>query len=107
MVLAFQLDHGIVANTSDPGAGNYGPLTKATLVEAHGRYDTIRNAELKAIEEQKALLISERNNWEKAYTIAKNQVQSFGTPKKGQSGSNVRSLQVFLRDTGYFKGKDT
>ena len=107
MVLAFQLDHGVVVNSTDPGAGNYGPLTKATLAEAHGRYDTIRNAELKAIEEQKALLIAERNNWEKAYTIARSQVQSFGSPKKGQSGSNVRSLQVFLRDAGYFKGKDT
>jgi hypothetical protein len=82
MIIEFQLDHGIIKNREDDGAGNYGPKTRAMLEGEHAKYITLRNAELEKIEAEKSALLSEKSNWEASYTVANQVVESIGTPKK-------------------------
>lgn len=70
MIIDFQMDHGIIQNISDPGAGNYGPLTQAKLATEHDHYSLLRDAELQKIEREKAVLISQKSEWEATYTSA-------------------------------------
>lgn len=82
MILAFQLDHKVIASEKDTGAGNYGPLTKAKLMEEYSRYQALREAEMKRIEAQKNLLISQNIEWTSNYKVTTATVLSFGSPKK-------------------------
>lgn len=103
MVVAYQKDHKIILSDSDDGAGVYGPRTRASLAEIHTQYLSLRNAELQKIEAEKALLISEKNEWENTYKSANQKVSSLGSPKKGEQGVHIRELQKTLKSTGYFK----
>lgn len=66
----------------------------------------LRDAEIEKIESEKALLISARNEWENNYQVASNKVSAIGTPKRGDSGNNIATLQSALKSKGYFKGKE-
>lgn len=82
MIITFQIDHGIIKNREDDGAGVFGPKTRAMLDKEHARYSELRDAELRKIEAEKAALLGERNAWENAYTLANQIVSKIGTPKK-------------------------
>lgn len=107
MITDYQIDHSIIKNSTEDGAGTYGPRTKASLSTVHAQYIILRNAELEKIEAEKALLISEKNEWEHTYNAANQKISSLGSPKKGEQGVHIRELQKTLKSTGYFKGKDT
>lgn len=77
MIIAFQLDHGIISNISDPGAGNYGPLTTAKLQEEYARYSSLKDSEMKRIEAERAQLVSENSAWATLVSRAENQVDAF------------------------------
>ena len=82
MIIDFQLDHGIITSASDPGAGNFGPLTQAKLATEHDRYALLKDAELQKIEREKAILISKKSEWEATYTSASQKISFFGGLKK-------------------------
>lgn len=82
MILDFQLDHKIISSPNDTGAGNYGPLTKAKLLEEHGKYVSLRDAEMKKIEDGKKALIAQNIEWTSTYKVVNEKVLSFGSPKK-------------------------
>ncbi|MDD2694155.1 MAG: peptidoglycan-binding protein [Candidatus Gracilibacteria bacterium] len=103
MILAFQLDHGVISSASDPGAGNYGPLTTAKLQEEYARYASLRDTEMKRIEKERAQMVSENSTWATLITRAETQVNQFGSPKRGEKGSHVRELQAFLQNSGYLR----
>lgn len=105
MILEFQLDHGIIKNKEDDGAGNYGPKTRAMLETEHAKYITLRNAELEKIEAEKAALLSEKDAWESSYTVANQVVESIGTPKKWDTGHHVLTLQKALKSAWVLKGR--
>ena len=107
MILDFQLDHKVIASEKDTGAGNYGPITKAKLLEEYSRYQALREAEMKRIEAQKNLLISQNIEWTSNYKVTTATVLSFGSPKKGEKGDHIKKLQLALKNTGYLKGKET
>lgn len=77
MIIAFQLDHGIISSLSDPGAGNYGPLTTAKLQEEYTRYSSLKDAEMKRIEAERAQLVSENSAWAVLLSRAETQVAAF------------------------------
>jgi hypothetical protein len=83
MIMEFQKDHGIIKASTDDGAGVYGPRTQASLAKEYSRYSTLREVELKKIEAEKALLISERNQWAGAYEKATEKIATLGSPKRG------------------------
>ncbi len=101
----FQIDHGIIKNREDDGAGNYGPKTRAMLESEHAKYITLRNAELEKIEAEKAALLNEKTAWESSYTVANQVVESIGSPKKWESGHHVLALQKALKTAWVLKGK--
>ena len=105
MVLQFQLDHGVVASSSDVGAGNYGPKTKAALKVAHDTYNSLRTNELDAIERARQELLDERTAWEVRYKKASNSVAALSEIQIGQKSSNILALQSFLSEEGYFTAK--
>jgi 3D (Asp-Asp-Asp) domain-containing protein len=107
MIIAFQKDHDIIKRSTDEGAWVYGPKTKSTLAKAHTYYVSLRDAELKKIESEKALLISARNEWENSYQIASQKVSSIGSPNRGESGTHIATLQSALKGKGYLKGSVT
>lgn len=76
MIIQYQLDHGIIKDKNEDGAGTFGPKTRASLVEQHGKFQTIQDAELKIIEENKKLLLSERDIWEQKTQLIENQISS-------------------------------
>ena len=82
MIISFQKDHSVIQSEKDDGAGLYGPRTRAALLVSHDQYSTLRARELEKIEAGKALLLSEKNEWEKTYELAKEKVSSLGSPKK-------------------------
>ena len=102
MVLQFQLDHDVVSSSSDVGAGNYGPKTKAALKAAHDMYNSLRTDELDAIEKARQELLDERTAWEVRYKKASNSVSALSDIQMGQKSSNILALQSFLSDEGYF-----
>ena len=89
-ILAFQKDHQLVGSATDSGAGRIGPLTKKKLVTSWQRKHVARSAErllaLKKIES----LLSERGDIPDSFLA------------EGDKGSDVRKLQVLLRDRGFF-----
>lgn len=105
MIIEFQMDHGIIKNKEEDGAGIYGPKTRAMLESEHAKYVTLRNAELEKIEAEKAALLSEKTAWENSYTVANQVVESIGTPKKWDSGHHVLALQKALKTAGVLKGR--
>jgi peptidoglycan hydrolase-like protein with peptidoglycan-binding domain len=107
MILSFQKDHGIIKAASDDGAWVYGPRTRSTLQSAHTQYIGLRDAELQKIEAEKALLISARDEWENNYQVATRKVSTIGSPKRGESGNHIASLQSTLKTKGFYKGKST
>ena len=96
MVLQFQLDHDVVSSSSDVGAGNYGPKTKAALKAAHDMYNSLRTDELDAIEKARQELLDERTAWEVRYKKASNSVSALSDIQMGQKSSNILALQSFL-----------
>lgn len=82
MIIEYQLDHEVITSPKDPGAGSFGPKTRASLAEAHGKYRTIQDAELRIIEENKKLLLSERALWEQKTEIIEDIITSIGSPKR-------------------------
>ncbi len=107
MISSFQLDHSIISKSSDPGAGNYGPLTQGKLREEYGRYTLLKEAEIHRIESERALLISAHADWESRVSQAEAKVNTFGHPARWEKGDHIRELQAFLRSSGYFRGKDS
>jgi 3D (Asp-Asp-Asp) domain-containing protein len=107
MVIEFQKDHSIIKSSTDESAWVYGPKTKSTLTSEYAKYIQLRDAEIAKIESEKALLISARNEWESSYTIANMRVSAIGSPKRGESGAHISSLQKTLKSKGYFKGKES
>ncbi len=105
MLLAFQLDHGIISAKTDDGAGNYGPKTKAALKEAHDKFNAIQSDELKAIEKARQEMLDERTAWETRYKQAQNSVLSLSTIRRGENSSKVLTLQSVLSSEGFYKGK--
>lgn len=67
----------------EAGAGNFGPKTKMAFVEAYKKYSTLRDADIKAIEQAKKELLDERASWESRYTKAQNSISQIGFPKMG------------------------
>lgn len=102
MILQYQLDHGVIASSDDPGAGNYGPKTRASLKDSHAEYETIRINELKAIEKARKEMLDERVAWQARYEKAENSVTRFSGIKYGDNNSNVLALQVLLSNEGFF-----
>ncbi len=107
LIISFQIDHNIIASEKDDGAGTYGPRTQASLATEHTRYLELRNAEFQKIEAEKALLISEKTDWENAYKVTSQKILSFQSPVKGEQWIHVRELQKTLKTSGYFRWKDT
>ena len=88
-VYKFQQSQLLVGNTSSPGAGIFGPKTKAAL-------DLIAN---RRIETKK--LIAEANSVDEMSFS-----DGFGLAREmnfGENSSDVRILQKFLADRGYFE----
>lgn len=107
MIIQYQLDHQIISKKTDDGAGNFGPKTRASLAEQHGKYRTIQDIELKIIEENKKVLLSERDLWEQRAQIIEGKVSAIGSPKRGEAGNHVATLQEVLIETGFLRGKNT
>lgn len=105
MIIEFQMDHGIIKNKEDDGAGNDGPKTRAMLETEHAKYITLRDAELEKIEAEKAALVSEKQHGKTLYTVANQVVESIGTPKKWESGHHVLTLQNTLKSAWVLKWK--
>ncbi len=107
MIVSFQIDHNIITSEKDDGAWVYGPRTRASIATEHARYLDLRNAEFQKIEAEKALLISEKTEWENTYKFTSQKILSLQSPKKWEQWSHVRELQKTLKTSGYFRGKDT
>jgi peptidoglycan hydrolase-like protein with peptidoglycan-binding domain len=105
MLLTFQLDHAIITATTDDGAGNYGPKTKAALKDAHDKFNAIQSDELRAIEKARQEMLDERTAWETRYKQAQNSVLSLSTIRRGENSSKVLTLQSVLSSEGFYKGK--
>lgn len=106
MVIEFQKDHGIIKSKNDESAWVYGPKTKSTLASEHAQYVSLRDAEIKKIESEKALLISARNEWESSYQVASMKVSAIGSPRRGETWAHISSLQKALKSKGHYKGKE-
>lgn len=107
MIFAFQKDYHIVNSKSEAGAGNYGPKTQAKLAEVYSTYQDIRVKEEALIQASRDELLSAREAWKWEQKKAQAYIDTLGTPKLGDKGDHVRELQVFLKNLGYFNGKDT
>lgn len=103
MILAFQMDHKIISHISDPGAGNYGPITTMKLSEEYSRYTALKDAEMQRIESERSLLLSQHEAWRTLIVRAESQVNEFGAPKKGDKGDHIKKLQQLLIASGYLK----
>lgn len=81
MVMAFQLDYGVIPSKDDPGAGVYGPKTRAALAAAHTSFQIIQEKEMTAIEEARKQLLDEHTAWGIRYDVASRLVATIGYPK--------------------------
>jgi hypothetical protein len=107
MIFSFQKDHGIVSKESDAGAWVFWPKTKAALAESYAKYTSLKDEELKAIENAKKILIDERTSWEERYNQANTFVSQIGFPRNGDRWENVAILQDILKQEWFFKWKRT
>lgn len=96
MIIAFQIDHGIISKNSDPGAGNYGPMTTMKLSEEHKRFTALKDTELQRIERERAELLSQHAEWGTLITRAESEVTTFGNPARGEKGEHIARLQSIL-----------
>jgi 3D (Asp-Asp-Asp) domain-containing protein len=106
MLIEFQKDHAIIASKDDESAWVYGPKTKSTLAMEYAKYILLRDTEINKIESEKSLLISARNEWESSYMIANMKASAIGSPKRGETGTHISTLQKTLKSKGYYKGKE-
>ncbi len=103
MISDFQLDHAIIVQNTDPGAGNYGPLTQAKLKEEYTHFTVLKDVEMARIKVERTELVNNHAEWESQISRAQSQVDAFWYPKRWERGDHIRNLQVFLRNTWYFK----
>ena len=82
MLIQYQLDHNIIANRDETGAGNFGPKTRASLVNEHSKFQSIHDVELKLIEENKKLLLSEHTLWEERTREVEVKISTIGSPAR-------------------------
>ncbi len=87
-ILAYQKDHGLVADATSPGAGKIGPKTGVLIVrEWNARLITAKARDLIAA-----------HKVEQTVAVQSNFGKFVG---KGDSGGTVRAVQAFLADHGY------
>jgi hypothetical protein len=106
MLISFQKDHDIIKNVSSDGAWVYGPRTKSTLQSEHSQYIRLRDAEIVKIEAERTLLVAAKTEWENNYQRAQIKVSAIGSPKRGESGTHIATLQKALKMRGYFRWKE-
>ncbi len=106
MIINFQLDYGVIQSKNDEWAGNYGPRTRAALAVAHTKFQTIQYEESTAIEAARKQMLDEHTAWEQRYSVAVSYVAMIGSPRVGDRGMNISTLQSLLRDIGFFRGKN-
>ncbi len=105
MITGYQMDHGIITTKNEIGAGSFGPKTRLSLAKEHGVFQKIQDAELKIIEENKKLLLSERDIWEQKTFIIEWRMSSIGSPKKWEKWEHIIALQNILSWAWFFSGK--
>lgn len=104
---AYQVDEKLVPSAKHPLAGTYGPKTRAALKKDYA-YLADRAAEYRKIAAQVSALEEQREKrLAKSEASARKLALSVGTPKPGSVGANVRTLQLLLKESGHFDGKDT
>ncbi|MFK7780505.1 MAG: hypothetical protein QM490_05230 [Candidatus Gracilibacteria bacterium] len=125
----YQLSKGIVIGVYSPGAGNFGPKTRASLKETYNNYldtkelnkieqariDEENRLEQIRIEEEKIKAEARKKELEEKYKHleklslekAEEKLKFIGTPKFGEVSHSVRELQLTLKDLGFFEQKDT
>ena len=96
MITEFQLEQKVIDSKDDPGAGTYGPKTKAALAKLHAEYTVKRNQELQAIAEARKLLLTDHDKWKEKYTKAESHVTTFGQPRIKDTNEGIRNLQSWL-----------
>ena len=106
-IFQYQKDHGIVTSLSDTGAWVYGPRTRASLTEEHGKYMREKLQQKASIEREQTILVQEHSDWSERYREALHTVESFWSPKMNDTWVHIRELQILLRDLGFFHEKDT
>lgn len=89
-ILAYQRDQQLVGDATSPGAGRIGPLTKSKLDQEVYRRRVARLA-------NKYLALNSIRD-----TLEKEDALVSATMSKGAHGADVRMLQEFLADKGFF-----
>ncbi len=51
-------------------------------------------------------MLDEHTAWEQRYSVAVSYVAMIGSPRVGDRGMNISTLQSLLRDIGFFRGKN-
>lgn len=82
MITEYQLDHQVITSKDDAGAGTFGPKTRQSLATEHGKFSDIQDVQLKIIEENKKLLISEHSLWEQKTKLVETRISAIGSPKR-------------------------
>jgi hypothetical protein len=106
MIIQYQLDHEVIKTRDEDWAWTFGPKTRTSLATQHGKFQSIQDVELKLIDENKKLLLSEHDLWEEKIRIVENRISAIGSPRRGERGDNVLALQWILAESGFFHGKN-
>ncbi|MDP2090026.1 MAG: hypothetical protein Q8K30_00385 [Candidatus Gracilibacteria bacterium] len=118
IIYDYQISKGIVTGLNSLGAGNYGPKTRASLRVSYNEF--LANKELARLEQvriqeeaKKAELRKQEleQKYKKLEELslkkAQEKLATIGSPKFGEVSSNVRNLQLTLKQLGFFDQKDT
>lgn len=102
MIQRFQLDYGVIADASDPGAGSYGPKTTLALASAYSEWVRKNTPDL-----SDPLLIQKHDAYEAGVETKESAellAQNMRTVRLGSSADSIKNLQKFLQKVGNYDG---
>ncbi len=103
MIEKFQLDYGVIADRSDPGAGSYGPKTTLALANAYNAWLRNNTPSLDS-----ASLIEKHDSYDGKTNMTKQDAEKLAenmrTVRLGTAAESIVNLQEFLEKTGNYHG---
>ncbi len=106
-LIRFQTDRGLLKGKNDSNAGYYGPATRKALKAAYETYLKDKKDADSDVEGMLATALSSAKAVSAESANLRKAVESMGTPKDGEVGSHIRSLQEMLVRLGYLDAKPT
>jgi peptidoglycan hydrolase-like protein with peptidoglycan-binding domain/3D (Asp-Asp-Asp) domain-containing protein len=106
-LIRFQTDRNLIKGPKDSNAGYYGPTTRKALQTAYQSFLSDKAATDKEIADILSTTVARAKFESNQSRKISQALDTVGTPKDGEVGSHIRTLQDMLSSIGYLDRKST